>query len=89
MPFELPADEPLLLALYFAAAPLVRFAPEAFIEPLRAGAELVDMLAWLGTELYVYVPHERTYRAAWDACRDDLRHLVEHGTLPDEDLPPG
>ena len=40
VPFELPADEPLLLASYRAAAPLVEFTPEAFIEPLRVGAEL-------------------------------------------------
>ena len=35
--FELPADEPLLLASCRAAAPLVQFTPEAFIEPLRVG----------------------------------------------------
>jgi hypothetical protein len=89
VPFELPADEPLLLASYRAAVPLVEFTPEAFIEPLRVGAELPDMPAWLDTDLYVDVPLERTYRAAWDVCPSDFRYLVEHGTLPDEDLPPG
>jgi hypothetical protein len=88
VPFELPADEPLLLASYRAAAPLVEFTPEAFVEPLRVGAELPDMPAWLDTDLYVNVPLEPTYRAAWDVCPADFRHLVEHGTLPDEDLPP-
>ena len=89
VPFELPADEPLLLAAYRAAAPLVEFTPEAFIEPLRVGAELPDMPAWLDTDLYVSVPLERTYRAAWDVCPADFRHLVEHGQLPDENVSPG
>jgi hypothetical protein len=89
VPFELPADEPLLLASYRAAAPLVEFTPEAFIEPLRVGAELPDMPAWLDVDLYVNVPLEQTYRAAWDVCPADFRHLVEHGTLPDENLPSG
>ncbi len=89
VPFELPAAEPLLLASYRAAAPLVEFTPEAFIEPLRVGAELPDMPAWLDIDLYVNVPLEPTYRAAWDVCPADFRHLVEHGALPDENLPPG
>ena len=89
VPFELPADEPLLLASYRAAAPLVEFTPEAFIEPLRVGAELPDMPAWLDVDLYVNVPLEQTYRAAWDVCPADFRHLVEHGTLPDENVPSG
>ncbi len=89
VPFELSADEPLLLASYRAAAPLVEFTPEAFIEPLRVGAELPDMPAWLDTDLYVNTPLERTYRAAWDVCPSDFRHLVEHGRLPAENVPLG
>ena len=89
VPFELPTDEPLLLASYRAAAPLVEFTPEAFIEPLRVGAELPDMPAWLDTDLYVNVPLERSYRAAWDVCPADFRHLIEYGALPDEKLPLG
>jgi hypothetical protein len=88
-PFELPADEPLLLASYRAAAPLVEFTPEAFIEPLGVGAELPDMPAWLDTDVYVNTPLERTYRAAWDVCPSDFRHFVEFGSLPDESLPSG
>ena len=87
VPFELPADEPLLLASYRAAAPQVEFTPEAFIEPLRAGAELPDMPVWLDSDLYVNLPLERTYRAAWDVCPADFRHLVEHGTLLGENSP--
>jgi hypothetical protein len=89
VPFELPADEPLLLASYRAAAPIVELTPEAFIEPLRVGAELPDMPAWLDTDYYVNVPLEPTYRAAWDVCPADFRFLVEHGTLPDEIVPSG
>jgi hypothetical protein len=89
VPFELPANEPLLLASYRAAAPLVEFTPEAFIEPLGVGAELPDMPAWLDADLYVNVPLERTYRAAWNVCPSDFRHLVEFGSLPDENQPTG
>jgi hypothetical protein len=85
--FELPADEPLLLASYRAAAPLVEFTPEAFIEPLRVGAELPNMPAWLDIDLYVNVPLKSTYRAAWQVCPADFRQLVEQGVLPDESLP--
>ena len=67
----------------------MEFTPEAFVEPMRVGAELPDMPAWLDADLYVNVPLEPTYRAAWDVCPADFRHLVEHGTLPDENLPPG
>jgi hypothetical protein len=88
-PFELPSDEPLLLASYRAATPLVEYTPEAFIEPLRVGAELPDMPAWLDSDLYVNVPLEPTYRAAWEVCPADFRHLVEHGALPDDSLPQG
>ena len=88
VPFELPADEPLLLASYRAAVPVVEFTPEAYIKPLGVGGELPDMPAWLDADLYVNLPLERTYRAAWDVCPSDFRHLVENGTLPDEGQPP-
>ena len=84
VPFELPADEPLLLVSYRAAAPLVEFAPEAFIEPLRVGAEQPDMPAWLDPDLYVNAPLEKTYMAAWEVCPADFRYFVEHGTPPEE-----
>ncbi len=86
VPFALPADEPLLLASYRAAVPLVEFTPQAFIEPFRVGADLSDMPAWLDTDLYVYVPLERTYQAAWGVCPPDFRYFVEHGALPDDNL---
>jgi hypothetical protein len=86
VPFALPSDEPLLLASYRAAVPLVEFTPQAFIEPFRVGADLPDMPAWLDTDLYVYVPLERTYQAAWGVCPPDFRYFVEHSALPDDNL---
>ncbi len=85
VPFELPADEPLLLASYRAAASVRELTPEAFIEPLRVGADLPAMPVWLDSDLYVNLPFEPTYLAAWDVCPPDFRYLVEHGVLPDED----
>lgn len=87
VPFALPADEPLLLASYRAPEPVTGIAPEAYLEPFRVGAALPDMPVWLDLDLYVNVPLERTYQAAWDVCPPDFRHLVEHGTPPD-DVPP-
>lgn len=84
VPFELPADEPLLLASYRAGDDLAQLPPVAFIEPARVGAALPDMAAWLDPDEYVYVPLERAYCAAWEACPADYRYLVEHGKLPDE-----
>jgi hypothetical protein len=45
------------------------------------------MPVWLDTDYYVNLPLEATYRAAWDVCPADFRHLVEHGELPDEIAP--
>jgi hypothetical protein len=87
VPFELPPDEPLLLASYRAATPIVEFTPEAFIEPLAVGAELPDMPAWLDIDLFVNVPLESTYRAAWEVCPAEFRRFVEEGELADESLP--
>jgi hypothetical protein len=84
VPFDLPADEPLLLVSYRAAAPLVEFTPEAFIEPLRVGAQLLDMPAWLDPDLYVNVPLEKTYMAAWEVCPADFRYFVEYGEPPEQ-----
>lgn len=47
VPFELPADEPLLLAAYRAADPVAGVGVRADIEPLRVGAAIPDMPAWI------------------------------------------
>jgi hypothetical protein len=87
VPFELPDDEPLLLASYRAAASVEEITPAAFIEPVQVGAELPEIPVWLDTDYYVNLPLEATYRAAWDVCPADFRHLVEQGELPDEIAP--
>jgi hypothetical protein len=84
MPFEMPADEPLLLASYRAGDDLAELLPVAFVEPFRVGAELPDMPAWLDPDSYVPVPLEASYQAAWAVCPADYRYLVEHGKLPEE-----
>jgi hypothetical protein len=83
-PFELPADEPLLLAAYRVGDDSVGLLPVAFLESVRVGAVLPDMPAWIDPDFWVDVPLERTYQSAWDVCPADYRYLVEHGRLPDE-----
>jgi len=84
VPFELPAGEPLLLAAYRAADDGVGRSPVAYLEPLRVGATMPDMPAWIDPDSFVEVPLELSYQTAWDACPADFRYLVEHGRLPDE-----
>ena len=85
VPFALPADEPLLLAAYRVGDPAVGLLPVAYLEAVRVGGALPDMPAWLDPDVYVAVPLERTYQAAWEVCPADYRFLVEHGRLPDEE----
>ena len=83
-PFDMPADEPLLLAAYRASDESVGLSPVAYLEPFRAGAAMIDMPAWIDPDSFVEVPLERTYQSAWAVCPPDYRYLVEHGRLPDE-----
>ncbi len=84
MPFEMPSDEPLLLAAYRIGDESVGLSPVAYLEPFRVGAKMPDMPAWIDADSFVEVPLERTYQSAWDECPSDFRYLVEHGRLPDE-----
>jgi hypothetical protein len=59
-PFVLPGDKRLTLAAYFAGLP-----KEAFVQPVAVGDRLPDMALFLTPELFVDVPLERTYEAAW------------------------
>jgi Protein of unknown function (DUF4058) len=85
MPFELPPGEPLLMAAYKVGDDLADLAPVAYLEPFKVGANLADMPAWLDQDYYVNVPLESAYQTAWDNCPADMRYLVEHGKLPDEE----
>ncbi len=83
VPFDLPAEEPLLLAAYRAGDDSVGLSPAAFIEPFRVGAAMPDMPAWVNADSFVPVPLESSYQAAWVVCPADFRYLVEHGRLPE------
>jgi hypothetical protein len=50
----------LTLAAYYAGLP-----KEAFVEPVAIGDVLPDVALFINPELYVDVPLERTYQAAW------------------------
>jgi hypothetical protein len=60
--FVLPADRPLTTASYIGG-----MSKEAFIEPLAQGSPLPEMPLFLTSNIYVRVPLEVTYQAAWDA----------------------
>jgi len=87
-PFELTPDRPLTLAAYVAADVTAGRAVTAYVQPVGIGAVLPDMPAYLDSRYYVPVPLEAAYQSAWDTCPADMRYLVEHGRLPDEDAAP-
>lgn len=60
--FQLPPDKPLTLVSYSAG-----YVKRAFIEPVAVGDELPSMPLFLEAEVYVPVPLEATYRAAFAA----------------------
>ncbi len=64
VPFEMPADEPLLLASYQAGNDRVGLPPVAYLEPFRVGTAMPDMPAWVDPDRYVPVPLERTYQSS-------------------------
>lgn len=61
----------------------------ASVEPVGVGDELPEMGLALATDLYVRVPLEATYRAAWEASPEDFREAVETGVLPDPEADAG
>jgi hypothetical protein len=85
VPFHLPPGQPLTLAAYVAGDPSAGRAVTGYVQPVAVGAVLPDMPAYLDSRHHVPVPLERTYQAAWETCPADMRYLVEHGRLPDED----
>jgi hypothetical protein len=71
-PFELPPGEPLTLAAY-SAGPVKR----AYVEPTAVGRELPDRPLFLEPELYVNVPLEATYQAAYRGVPRRWRQVLE------------
>jgi hypothetical protein len=88
VPFDLTPDQPLILAAYVAGDLTAGRAVTAYVQPVGVGAVLPDMPAYLDSRYNVPVPLERTYQAAWETCPADMRYLVEHGRLPDDDTRP-
>lgn len=58
--FELPAARRLTLASYIGGP-----FPEAFVQPVAVGQALAEMPLFLTLDVYVPVPLEATYQAAW------------------------
>jgi Protein of unknown function (DUF4058) len=69
--YALVPNRPLTLASYVAGRQ-----PEAFIEPTAVGAALIEMPLFLVPEVYVPVPLEATYQAAWDAVPAFWREVI-------------
>ena len=70
--FELPAGEPLTLAAY-SAGPRKR----AYVEPTAVGRELIDMPLFLEEGIYVNVPLEATYQAAYRGVPRRWQRVLE------------
>ena len=73
--FTLPADKPLVLASY-SAGELKRY----YVEPLAVGDALPEMPLFLTADVYVPVPLETTYLAAWSAVPRRWQAEVEGTT---------
>jgi hypothetical protein len=73
--FELPKGEPLTLAAY-SAGPI----KQAWIEPTAVGRELIDVPLFLEPEVYVNVPLESTYQAAYGGVPRRWREVLEAPT---------
>ncbi|MCI0456587.1 MAG: DUF4058 family protein [Gemmataceae bacterium] len=69
--FTLPADQRLTLAAYIGGP-----CPEAFVEPTTVGASLPEMPLFLDPDVYVPVPLEATYQAAWEDVPDFWRDVL-------------
>jgi hypothetical protein len=77
-PYHPPTDEPLTLASYAWDGD----APAAFLESVAVGRPLVDMPLFLSSELYVYVPLEPTYLAAYRGMPAFWRDVLEQPSSP-------
>jgi hypothetical protein len=69
--YEAPPGEPLTLAAYESD-----LAIQAFVEPMRLGADLIDMPLFLEPGGHVLVPLEETYQAAFDAVPRRWREVL-------------
>lgn len=70
--FELPPGKPLTLAAYSAG-----LKKRAYVEPTAVGNELLEMPLFLEPEMYVNVPLEATYMAAYQGVPRRWREVLE------------
>jgi hypothetical protein len=70
-PYTQPPDQPLTLVSY-EAGPRTR----ARIQPVAVGERLPDMPLFLAPDLYVSVPLESTYGAAFEGITRRTQHLL-------------
>lgn len=70
--FTLPPEEPLTLAAY-SAGPVKR----AYVEATAVGCELLEMPLFLEPEIYINVPLEETYMAAYRGVPRRWKRVLE------------
>ena len=71
-PIDLPSDEPLTLVAYNSAP-----RKKDYIEPTAVGRKLIDMPLFLTPEIYIDVPLEATYQAAYRGVPRKWRNVLE------------
>jgi hypothetical protein len=69
--FAPPSDKPLTCVAYLGGP-----GAEAFVEPVAVGDSLPEMPLFLTEEVYVGVPLEATYQAAWDGLPAYWREVL-------------
>lgn len=70
--YRQPENEPLTLASYVAANPVL-----SFVEPLAVGGVLREMPLFLTRERYINVPLEETYMAAYRGVPRRFKQMLE------------
>lgn len=70
--FQLPSDEPLTLAAYSAG-----LRKRYYVEPTAVGRALMDLPLFLEEEIYVNVPLEATYQAAYRGVPRRWQRVLE------------
>ena len=73
--YEPPPGEPLTLAAYSAGSP-----KRAYVEPTAVGRELIEMPLFLEPEIYINVPLEETYQAAYRGVPMRWKRVLESVT---------
>jgi Protein of unknown function (DUF4058) len=73
--YALPADKPLTCVSYIGGA-----GAAAFVEPVAVGDPLPEMPLFLTPDVYVPVPLERTYQAAWEGMPAYWRDVLTGGS---------